>query len=143
MWRDYLSSISKECQFKAPATELELLAVEKELDVDLPNKLIDFYNETNGVFGQYSVPFIWSIEQMVRENLLVRNIEGLENYTKPDNLLFFSDAGNGDLFGYSLVNGKVQNEDIYVWNHEDSNQRVIASSLEEFLKGWISGEISV
>ena len=143
MWKEYLSNISKECTFRAPATEIELLLIEKELNINLPQKLIDFYHETNGVDGQYSIPFIWSTNQMVRDNLLVRNIEELESYRKPDNLLFFSDAGNGDLFGYLLVEGKVQSEEIYVWNHEDGSQRVIASSLEDFLKGWISGGISV
>lgn len=143
MWKEYLSNISKECTFKAPATEIELLLIEKELNINLPQKLIDFYHETNGVEGQFSIPYIWSTKQMVRENLLVRNIEELESYRKPDHLLFFSDAGNGDFFGYLFVHGKVQSEDIYVWNHEDSSQRVIASSLEDFLEGWISGKISV
>lgn len=75
MWKEYLSNISKECTFRAPATEIELLLIEKELNINLPQKLIDFYHETNGVDGQYSIPFIWSTNQMVRDNLLVRNIE--------------------------------------------------------------------
>ncbi|RUL51711.1 SMI1/KNR4 family protein [Lysinibacillus antri] len=142
MWKNYLSNIIEECQFKAPATEIELLSVQKELKIELPKKLTELFNETNGVDGKY-YSYIWSTEQMVRENLSVWDIEEFENYKKPDNLLFFVDAGNGDLFGYLILNGKVQNDDIYVWNHEDGSQTVIASSLEEFIKGWYGGGISI
>lgn len=59
-----------------------------------------------------------------------------------DNLLFFSDNGCGDLFCYRILNGCIQTEDIYVWNHEDVSRTWVASSLEEFIKGWITSEIS-
>ncbi|MFS0688827.1 SMI1/KNR4 family protein [Sporosarcina sp. 179-K 8C2 HS] len=145
MWKDYLISISKECQFKAPATEADILLIKRDLDIDLPKKLADLYKETNGVFGNYGSSFIWSTEQMVKENLFFGATihEQDVSMRSLDTFLFFSDAGNGDLFGYSIENGRAQNDDIYVWNHEDESRRVIASSLEEFLKGWILGEISV
>ena len=142
MWKNYLSSIINDCQFKAPATEMELSSVEKKLNIELPKKLVELYKETNGVDGEY-FSYIWSIETMLEVNLSTWNIEESEDFNIPDNLLFFLDAGNGDLFGYLLLNGKVQNEDIYVWNHEDCSQRVIASSLEEFIKGWYGGGISI
>lgn len=58
MWRDYLSSISKECTFKAPATEAEKSLITNELNVDLPKSLAALYNETNGVYGNYGISFI-------------------------------------------------------------------------------------
>lgn len=104
MWKDYLCSISKECQFKAPTTETEILSIKKELNIDLPKKLADLYNETNGVYGNYGISFIWSTEQMVKENLFFRTIHEHRNSMSPlDTFLFFSDTGNGDLFGYSIV----------------------------------------
>ncbi|MER2010204.1 MAG: SMI1/KNR4 family protein [Psychrobacillus sp.] len=142
MWKNYLSSIIKDSQFKAPATEKEIISMKKELNTELPKKLTELYKETNGVDGEY-YSYIWSTDQMERENLSVWDIEEYENYKKPDNLLFFVDAGNGDLFGYLIVDGKVQNENIYGWNHEDGSQKIIASSLEEFIKGWYSGGISI
>jgi SMI1-KNR4 cell-wall len=60
-----------------------------------------------------------------------------------DHLLFFSDAGNGDLFGFSILNGSIQKDDIFVWNHEDDSRSWIASSLEAFIKGWITDKITV
>lgn len=142
MWKNYFSSIARECHFKAPATEAEILEIKTALKIELPKKLNELYSETNGVNGEY-YPYIWSTEQMIKENLSVWSIEEFENYRKPDNLLFFIDAGNGDLFGYAISNGKVECEDIYVWDHEDSSQRVIATSLEEFIKGWYGGGISI
>ncbi len=144
MWKEYLLSISKECQFKAPATEADIFPIKRDLNIDLPKKLADLYKETNGVFGIYGISFIWSTEQMVKENLFFRAIQKQSDSMRSlDTFLFFSDAGNGDLFGYSIENGSIQNDEIYVWDHEDDSRRVIASSLEEFIKGWILGEISV
>lgn len=34
-------------------------------------------------------------------------------------------------------------DDIFVWDHESDSRKWVASSLEDFLKGWIGGEISV
>ncbi|USK47889.1 SMI1/KNR4 family protein [Bacillus sp. CMF12] len=78
------------------------------------------------------------------ENLFLWTIHEQRDFIKPlDLFLFFSDVGNGDFFGFSIVNGSIQNEDIYVWNHEDDSRSVIALSLEEFIKGWTVGEFSI
>lgn len=142
MWKNYLSEIVEDPQFNAPITENELRTIKEALNVELPKPLLELYSETNGVRGPY-YSYIWSTEMVIKENLSVWGIEEFENSKKPDNLLFFIDAGNGDLFGYFINNGKVESEEIYVWNHEDSSQRVVAPSLKEFIKGWYSGEISV
>jgi len=144
MWKDYLNSISNEFQFKAPATTTDLLLIKTELNVDPPNKLTDLYSETNGVYGNYGISFIWSTKQMVKENMYFWNVQEHRCSTKPlNNFLFFSDAGNGDLFGYSIKNGSIQTEDIYVLDHEDDSRRVVASSLEQFIKDWIGGKITI
>lgn len=89
MWRNFFSSISKECEFKAPATEAEIASIKKKLNVGLPTKLADLYNETYGVYGNYGISFIWSIEQMVRENLFLWTIHKQKNFIKPlDNFIF-------------------------------------------------------
>lgn len=141
MWKEYLSSFSVECLFRDPATELDLISIEEKLNIVIPKTLLDLFKETNGVFGHYGIPYIWSTEQMIRENLFARKLH--HTMLKKGNFLFFSDAGNGDLFGYSLLDGMQQNECIYCWNHEDGSVKIIAPSLKEFLKGWIIGEISV
>lgn len=137
MWKDYLSGISKECNFIEAAKEDSILSIREQLNMTLPKDLLELYKETNGVYG---IAFIWCVEQMLKENVSIRLIyKDMDSLISLDNYLFFSDAGNGDLFCYSNVNDGT----IYVWNHEDQRCKGVASSLEEFLNGWITGVISI
>ncbi|MFB9330822.1 SMI1/KNR4 family protein [Paenibacillus aurantiacus] len=144
MWKNYVSNLSTEYQFSVPATETELLALQEKLKVSLPEALLTLYQETNGIHGDYGIALIWSIERAIKENLYFRSLTETLDYLEPlDEFLFFSDAGNGDLFGYNLTNGNVRPDDIYVWSHENDQRTVVAASLAEFIKGWATGEISV
>ncbi|MEK4404666.1 SMI1/KNR4 family protein [Sporosarcina sp. FSL K6-6792] len=144
MWKNYIEKISKEYYFKAPATNSEITFIKKELNIELPKKLLDLLNETNGVFDKFDCPLIWSTGKIVEDNLFFRNFDDYKDIYMPfDNLMFFSDGGNGDLFGFAILNGSIQKEDIYVWNHEDDSRTWIASSLEDFIKDWITSEISI
>lgn len=144
MWKNYIEKISKEYHFKAPATNSEITLIKKELNIELPKKLLNLLNETNGVFDKFDCPLIWSTGKIVEDNLFFRNFDDYKDIYMPfDNLMFFSDGGNGDLFGFAILNGSIQKEDIYVWNHEDDSRTWIASSLEDFIKGWITSEISI
>ncbi|WP_043932566.1 SMI1/KNR4 family protein [Bacillus sp. EB01] len=145
MWKEFVTSISKEYQLKEPATKFEIDQIIKELNVELPKELADLFSETNGVFDNWNCPLIWSTSQIVKDNLFFRNYEDYEDIYMPfDNLFFFSDAGNGDLFCYSITKkGTIEKNDIYVWNHEDDSRTWVAASLKHFIKGWIKGEISV
>lgn len=144
MWKKYISAISAEHQFKDPATNAELTTFKEKLKIELPEELQQLYSETNGVFDEYDCPLIWSIDQIVEDNLNYREDEDYKDIYMPfDHLLFFSDAGNGDLFGYAILNGAIQRTDVFVWNHEDDSRAWVASSLKDFIKGWISGDIAV
>ncbi|MEZ7173082.1 SMI1/KNR4 family protein [Sporosarcina sp. OR05] len=143
MWKDYIGTISKEYAFKSPASEAELRQITDVLHVELPRKLLELYVETNGVFDQFGCPLIWSTTQIVKDNSFFRNFTDYQDLYMPfDHLLFFSDNGCGDLFGYRILNGCIETEDIYVWNHEDDSRTWVASSLETFIKGWITGELT-
>lgn len=144
MWKNYISSISKEYYFKAPATITEITQIKEELNVELPKKLLELFSDTNGIFDKFDSPLIWSTSQIVKDNIFFRNFDEYKEIYMPfDHLLFFSDAGNGDLFGYRILNGSIETDDIYVWNHENDNRTWIAPSLEVFIKGWITDEISI
>lgn len=58
-------------------------------------------------------------------------------------LLFFADAGNGDMFAYTVCNGSVRRPDIFVWNHEDDSRTWVAPSLALYLEWWLSGKLKV
>lgn len=70
-WRNYIESISKEYLFKAPATNTNITLIKKELNVELPEKLLELLRETNGIFDKYECPLIWSTEQIVEDNLFL------------------------------------------------------------------------
>ncbi len=143
MWKITIRSISQNLSFKNPATKNELAEVHKNLQVELPNDLYQLLQETNGVQGEYG-DFIWSASKIKTENMNMRNIVDFKDLYMPfDCLLFFADGGNGDLFGYSILNGIVQRDDIYVWNHENDSRTWVAPSLETFMKWWESGKIKI
>ncbi|WP_413305558.1 SMI1/KNR4 family protein [Bacillus sp. 1P10SD] len=146
MWKEFVMSVSKEHHFRDPATTFEISQIQKELNVvDLPDELAGLLNETNGVFDHWNCPLIWSTTQILKDNLFFRNFEDYKDMYMPfENLLFFSDAGNGDLFFYAIVkNGTIEKTDIYVWNHEDDSRTWVAASLKHFMEGWMTGKIGV
>lgn len=143
-WKNYIRTMSEDYQFKDPAARAEIDQVKEELHVELPNKLLELFNETNGVYHELGYALIWSTALIIKENLFFRNTEKSNDIYMPfDHLLFFADAGNGDLFAYTILNGIVQKDDIYVWNHEDDSRKWISPSLEDFIERMITGKISV
>ncbi|UOQ48764.1 SMI1/KNR4 family protein [Gracilibacillus caseinilyticus] len=143
MWKYFISSISKEYTFRPPASNREISQISEKLNVVLHKKLLELYSETNGIFDSFDCPLIWSTSRVVEDNLFFRNFDDYKDIYMPfDHLLFFADDGCGDLFGYKILNGSIQTEDIYVWNHEDDSRTWVASSLEKFVEGWITGEIT-
>ncbi|AEW56094.1 TPA: SMI1/KNR4 family protein [Bacillus cereus] len=143
MWKETIHSISSNLSLKNPATKEELIEIQKCLLVELPNDLSQLLQETNGIAGEYG-DFIWSVSKIKTENMNMRNIVDFKDLYMPfDCLLFFTDGGNGDLFGYSILNGIVQRDDIYVWNHENDSRTWVAPSLEIFMEWWESGKITI
>ena len=144
MWKEFINSITKEQHFKDPATKSEIEEIQRKLDIVLPDELAALLTETNGVSDDYG-SLIWPTSVIIKDNLFFRNFEDYRDCYMPlDNLFFFSDAGNGDLFCYTILkNGKIEKSDIYVWNHEDDSRTWVAASLKDFIKGWLTGEISV
>ncbi|QWG34140.1 SMI1/KNR4 family protein [Bacillus mycoides] len=143
MWKNIIRSISLDLRLKNPATKDELTEVQKYLHVELPNDLSHLLQETNGIEGEYG-DFIWDASRIKTENMNMRNTVVFKDLYMPfDCLLFFADGGNGDLFGYSILNGIVQRDDIYVWNHENDSRTWVAPSLKTFMKWWGSGKITI
>ncbi|MBJ8072214.1 SMI1/KNR4 family protein [Bacillus cereus] len=143
MWKNIIRSISLDLRLKNPATKDELTEVQKYLHVELPNDLSHLLQETNGIEGEYG-DFIWDASRIKTENMNMRNTVVFKDLYMPfDCLLFFADGGNGDLFGYSILNGIVQRDDIYVWNHENDSRTWVAPSLKTFMKWWGSGKIII
>jgi len=57
-----------------------------------------------------------------------------------DALLFFGDAGTGDLFGLVPHTGR---PDVFAWNHEDDSRTWVAPGLGKYLEWWQNGRIKL
>ncbi|OCA85074.1 SMI1/KNR4 family protein [Pseudobacillus wudalianchiensis] len=144
MWKERIDSFPGKYTFAEPATKEEIGELEKSLNVKLSQELKSFLCESNGVFDEYDYPLVWPVQQIIRENTELRTFEYFKDLYMPfDSLLFIANAGNGDLFGQAVLNGAIQREYIYVWDHEDDSRTWVASSLKDFMKGWAGGTISI
>lgn len=125
-------------------SEADLVVAETQLGLTLPQHLRDLLAYSDGLTGEYELALVWPLQRIVDENLHFRDNTAFKTLYMPfDCLLFFSDAGNGDQFAYTIVGGEVRRPDIFVWNHETDSRTWVASSLRSFLPDWLNGKISV
>lgn len=143
-WREFVIQLNPAATFAPPVAPEQIAEAESVLGSAFPADLRDLLLETNGICVEYDCFLIWPLERIVRQNVDCRTKEMYrELYMPLHPLLFFADAGNGDMFGYSIVNGKVREDDVFTWNHEDDSRTCVAYSLERFLKGWSSSTIAI
>ncbi|MEH7074272.1 SMI1/KNR4 family protein [Neobacillus drentensis] len=142
MWKELMRYVDEDAKFFEPASLNEIEEIEAKFNLTLPNELIDFLEETNGAevrgAGFSSTKYIMELNADFRTDEIFK-----ETYMPLDCLLFIGGSGNGDHFGYSIVNGDIQNKDIYFWNHENDSREWIAPSLEQLFIWWGEGIISV
>ncbi|QHW31672.1 SMI1/KNR4 family protein [Paenibacillus rhizovicinus] len=144
MWIHFIKEIDSELGFNEPATMESIQIVEQQLKAIIPQSLRSLLLETDGVHhSEFYYDIFWPVERILKENQNIRNEDDVEYYDSFDHLLFFSDAGNGDLFAFLVSNGKVESDEVIVWKHENDSRERISSSLEEFVKGWLEGTIGV
>jgi hypothetical protein len=144
MWKDFITNLIEESEYAAPASLEEIDKVEQVLNVKFPEELRNLLCETNGVKGEYKIDLIWSLYRIKSDNELFRNNTDFKELFMPfDHLLFFADAGNGDQFAYSILNGAIRKNDVYVWNHEDDSRTWVAPSMKKFIEWWSDGTIKV
>ena len=144
MWKEYIQSATTGYHFAEPTIKSDIRQIKEKLHVDLPTDLLELLNETNGVFDEFDCPIVWSTKQILEDNLFFRTFRDYKDIYMPfDHLLFFSDAGNGDLFGFPILNGSIQRDDVFVWDHESDSRNWVASSLKDFIEGWANSRISV
>ena len=143
MWREYIQQWENKLTFLPGATATQLAQVETALNVTLPEDLKSLLREANGIVGEYDIPLIWSTDKLIERNREMREPVIRANYLPLDHLLFFTDAGNGDLFGFGIIEGEVKYGRIYVWNHEEDSRTNVAYSLKNFLERCLNGKMSI
>jgi hypothetical protein len=144
MWLELISKLSDDCEFNLPAAFAEILAVEESLVVALADELKGLLKETNGVNDKYGSGLIWSIERIQHDNIEFRTTEDFKDLYMPfDSLLFFADAGNGDQFAFTILDGEIRRNDIFVWNHENDSRTWAASNLKQYLEWSLNGKLQI
>nr|WP_184174614.1 SMI1/KNR4 family protein [Rhabdobacter roseus] len=135
--------------FNPPAPANLIFYVKRQFGLDeLPKELEELYRQTNGIIqtinGEKIGELIWTIERVIETNKKYRTLPDFkELYMSFEQLLFFSDAGNGDLFGFVTLNGRFEKNDIFVWNHEEDSRTWIAPNLKMFIEWWTNGKIKI
>ena len=79
MWKEFIESFPGEYTFAEPAAKDELCKLEELLKVELPEELKSFLHEANGVLDEYHCPLVWSVQQIIHENLELRNFEDFKD----------------------------------------------------------------
>ena len=144
MWRELISNQSPAAKFSPSVAVGALAQAQIALNVQFPAELVDVLRESDGIQGEYGLGLLWPLAQVVTENLKFRTQVDFRTLYMPfDHLLFFADAGNGDQFAFTILEGQIRRSDIFVWNHETDSRTWVAPSLETYFDWWLSGRIKV
>ena len=144
MWREKILELHPSSSFSDPASEDQIVKTEQTLGVTIPSELNQLLRETNGVIGEYGLAIVWPVERIRKENVSFRSsLDFAKMYMSFDQLLFFADAGNGDLFGYVVLQGRIRSSNIFAWNHENDSRNWVAPSLTTYLEWWLKGKMKL
>ena len=139
MLRDEISAWGT-ADFREPATPGAVAEAEAKLGAPIPGELRDLLGATDGVVGEYGLEVVWTAKRIGDDNARFRSDPAFaELYLPFEGLVFFADGGNGDQFAISLRGP----QDIYVWNHEDDSRTWVASTVMDYLKRWMTGELTI
>jgi hypothetical protein len=143
VWTDRIEAAFPNPARGRPASEEELDAVEASLGNRLPADLRSLLRETNGVKqGDYGYDLLWPAARIQADNMTARTSAAFRAFMPLLNLLFFADAGNGDMFGFAVEAGGDVRDDIYSWDHEDDSREWAAPDLATFLEWFAQGKIA-
>ncbi|MFD5424441.1 SMI1/KNR4 family protein [Streptomyces sp. NPDC127084] len=131
MWKETALEIFPGSDFREPVRASEITAAERRLQRVLPTDLKQLLLESDGVLGHTSVGTVWSLDEIVEQNLTFWSDPTFAQLYMPfDALLFFGDNGGGDQFAFVQ---KPARPDVFVWEHECDSRRWVARDLRDYL----------
>lgn len=134
MWKNLLLNYSKVNPFvipNPPATLIEISEVESKFNLQLPKQFKDLLLECNGDRN-----FVFSTKDVIETNIDLRNIDESLN-----SILFVTGNGCGDYFGYYIVDGTIQSDQIYMWEHESDSLKLKANDLKEAIDKYYNDKL--
>ncbi|MBA3870752.1 MAG: SMI1/KNR4 family protein [Anaerolineae bacterium] len=149
-WHEFLTGITPNLRFLPPVDMEALERAEARLNITLPIDLRSLLQESNGLYETsvevWPLKVIWSIEEIESENLAIRSDPTRANiYMSFESLLFFAGAGvDGIMFAYPITaTGHVVDQRIIVWYPIEDSRPVLAFSLKDYLKRWLTSELKI
>lgn len=143
-WAEFLASLTGSVTTSAPASASSIERLQKDLRVTLPEPLRSVLDESDGIQGEYGLGLVWPCSRIREDNLSLRQSREYRQLYMPfDPLLFFADAGNGDQFAYTILDGSVRRPDIFVWSHEDDSRSWVAPDMRRYLEWWLTGRLTL
>jgi hypothetical protein len=133
-WAAIAAACFPEFSPTAPASDESIAICEHRLGRKLPEGLRSLYLECNGIDALYRKP-VMCIEDIVARNEELRSNAAYSGLYMPfENLFFFGEEGNGDLYGFAVrKDGTYAYENVFEWNHENDSRSWKANGLKDLL----------
>jgi SMI1-KNR4 cell-wall len=136
VWQELILGLNPENEISAPASPSMVDAIERSLGQSVPVDLKHLLLEVNGVMDRWGTEVIWPAKRIIGENSFFRTDSALaELYGPFERTMFFGDNGGGDQFAF--LRDPDRNE-VFVWDHETDERRMVAESLERYVIGCLS-----
>ena len=100
-----------------------------------PAELIEVLRESDGIYDEFGAAVVLPAAEIVARNQEMRTDSDFGSlYWSFDQILFMGEDGSGDLFGYRVLPGDEERNDIYRWEHEDDSRSWFALTLSDYFK---------
>lgn len=120
--------IEKHWEPHPPASEEQILAIEQELGMKLPDDLREVYKYANGIDSEYGIA-LWKLGELIAENSNVKEEHAESNWVMPaDSFLFFAPEGNGDYYGFPITQAGIGKR-VMALEHEDDSRSYSAPDI--------------
>jgi SMI1 / KNR4 family (SUKH-1) len=120
----------------APA-EAAVADTERVLGSRLSESLRDLYAHSDGLTDEWGYAYVLPISDLRQQNQHFRTAFG-DLYMSFDDLILFGQLGNGDMLFQPLV--PRDNENVFVWDHEDDSRTWLASDVADALRRLAAGQ---
>ena len=141
-------------RFYPAAAPGDITGAEGRLNAAFPASIRSLLLETNSVMDLMAVDggewfdcswLVWTVEEIVEQNLYGRAATGERRYDHDlRRLVFFAGAGaDGILFGFPVLDDGVCASRVVVWHPVGEELHEVSPSVEHFLRGWFTGALAV
>ncbi len=139
-WTALVKSTGADVELRPRVTQDDVARAEDALGHALPADLAALFSETNGFYdkGAYHEP-CWPLQRVVTENTKFRTEV---RFPDAELKLCFGDNGAGEPFLHLAAGHGAWRPQVYAWSWIDQEARLLAPTLADFWRGWLSGTVT-